>query len=336
MEAAQRAPTSGAPLPDREPVLEVRAVRCSYPSSRRWRPGRRAVYAEAGSSRPAVLEVSLRLEAGETVALVGESGCGKTTLARAVTGVFGPTSGEIRFAGTTLASTVEKRPPALRREIQYVFQNADASLNPRQRVSTIIGRPLELFFGLRSGAKRQRIDQLLTDVYLDPGCAERFPRQLSGGEQQRVAIARALAAEPRLLICDEILTALDVSVQAGIVELLGELQDRHALSYLFISHDLSVVRSIADRVIVLYCGEVMESGTPEELFGSPKHPYTRLLISSIPDVARRGRTCRLARRLLTASTTCTWRSSATGARSRPAVLSRFLAYVIRSHREPPW
>jgi peptide/nickel transport system ATP-binding protein len=228
--------------------------------------------------------VSFYIRPGETLALVGESGSGKTTVARALNGFLPYVTGELRFDGRyDLTLPVDRRNRDLLRELQLVFQNPDASLNPRQRVSQIIGRPLQLFFGLSGAELRQRIESLLEDVRLDRRYYDRYPDELSGGERQRVAIARALAAEPKLMLCDEVLSALDVSVQANIVELLVELQARRHIAYLFISHDLAVVRSLAHRVGVLYWGALCEVGTAEEVFTPPFHPYTYLLLSAVPE-----------------------------------------------------
>ncbi|MGH2745026.1 MAG: ABC transporter ATP-binding protein, partial [Pseudonocardiaceae bacterium] len=177
---------------------------------------------------------------------------------------------------------VERRPRDTQRAIQYVFQNPDASLNPRRRVGAIVGRPLQHFFGLRGAPQKRRVAELLEATHLDPRYAARFPGQLSGGERQRVALAQTLAAEPDLVLCDEILSALDVSVQAGILDLLRELQRERGLTYLFIAHDLAVVRGLADRVAVLRGGELMEVGRCDEVFAPPYHPYTRLLLDSTP------------------------------------------------------
>ncbi|MGH9195888.1 MAG: oligopeptide/dipeptide ABC transporter ATP-binding protein, partial [Acidimicrobiia bacterium] len=178
---------------------------------------------------------------------------------------------------------VEDRSRELHRQIQYVFQNPDASLNPRRRISQILGRPLELFFDLRGEGNARRVQELLAAVHLPPGYAHRFPTQLSGGERQRVAIARALAARPKLIVCDEVVSALDVSVQANILALLAELQASEGIAYLFITHDLAVVRWLAHQVYVLYLGRILEAGTPEEIFAPPYQPYTAMLLESVPE-----------------------------------------------------
>jgi peptide/nickel transport system ATP-binding protein len=231
-----------------------------------------------------VRDVTFELHERETFSLVGESGSGKSTIARTVGGLLGPLAGQITFEGRTLAATVGSRSKDVRREIQLVLQNPDASLNPRQRVHQIVGRPLELFFGLRGKARRAGVEQALDDVRLDAAFANRFPDELSGGERQRVAIARALAARPRLMLCDEILSALDVSVQTSIVELLRQLQADQGIAYLFISHDLAVVRSLSHRVGVLYLGELCEVGSAEAVYAPPYHPYTHMLLSAVPEI----------------------------------------------------
>ena len=231
-----------------------------------------------------VRDVTFDLRARETFSLVGESGSGKSTIARTVGGLLGPLAGQITFEGRTLAATVDSRSKSARREIQLVLQNPDASLNPRQRVHQIVGRPLELFFGLHGKARRAGVEKALADVQLDAAFAMRYPDELSGGERQRVAIARALAAKPRLMLCDEILSALDVSVQTSIVELLRELQADQGIAYLFISHDLAVVRSLSHRVGVLYLGELCEVGTAEQVYAPPYHPYTHMLLSAVPEI----------------------------------------------------
>ena len=233
--------------------------------------------------KPVVLDVSLHIETGETVALVGESGSGKTTIARGIGGMLAPIQGQILFEGQDITCTVEARTTDLKRQIQFVFQNPDASLNPRRTVAYSIGRPLDLFFGLTGSEKKHRIEELLLDVDLNVGFADRYPNQLSGGERQRVAIARALAAKPKLILCDEIVSALDVSVQANTLDLLQALQKRNGIAYLFIAHDLAVVRWLADRVGVLYLGRLLETGTAEEVFSPPSHPYTEMLLQSVPE-----------------------------------------------------
>ncbi len=231
-----------------------------------------------------VRDVAFDLRARETFSLVGESGSGKSTIARTIGGLLGPLAGQITFEGRTLAATARSRSKTVRREIQLVLQNPDASLNPRQRVHQIVGRPLELFFGLHGKARRDGVARALEDVQLDASFASRYPDQLSGGERQRIAIARALAAKPRLMLCDEILSALDVSVQTSIVELLRVLQADQGIAYLFISHDLAVVRSLSHRVGVLYLGELCEVGSVQEVYAPPYHPYTHMLLSAVPEI----------------------------------------------------
>jgi peptide/nickel transport system ATP-binding protein len=251
-------------------LLSVQGIDCAYGAGR--------------ATRTVVKAVSFTIQPSETLALVGESGSGKSTIARAVAGLLTPKAGEITFAGSRLGGRVEGRTRDQLREIQLVLQNPDASLNPRHRVAQIVGRPLELFFGLRGTALYERIAQLLMDVRLDKSYVDRYPDELSGGERQRVAIARALAANPRLMLCDEILSALDVSVQSNILDLLRALQKEHQIAYLFISHDLAVVRSLSHRVGVLYRGELCEVGRVEEVYAPPYHPYTHMLLSAVPEI----------------------------------------------------
>jgi len=230
----------------------------------------------------AVKDVSFVVARGETFGLVGESGSGKSTVVRGISGLIAPTSGTMRFRGEPLPATVRKRSNTLRREIQYVFQNPDASLNPRMTVGGILARPLRAYFDADPATMRQRIAQVLDDVRLDASYRTRYPDQLSGGERQRVAIARALVADPVLLLCDEVLSALDVSVQANIIELMRRLRREHRLAMLFISHDLAVVRSLADRVGVLYRGTLVEIGSTAAIFAPPFHPYTLSLLLAVP------------------------------------------------------
>jgi peptide/nickel transport system ATP-binding protein len=242
------------------------------------RRGVLGIGASAGST--VVRDVSLSIARNETLALIGESGSGKSTIARAICGLVAPKSGSIQFDGKPLSPLIETRPPAERRAIQYVFQNPDASLNPRMRVGEILGRPLDVFFGEKGKATQAKLEKAISDVRLDVAYLDRFPNELSGGERQRVAIARALIANPTLLLCDEVLSALDVSVQAHVLELLRDLRQRTGVSMLFISHDLGVVRSLADRIGVLYHGDLVEIGPTEQIFTDPQHPYTKRLLSA--------------------------------------------------------
>jgi peptide/nickel transport system ATP-binding protein len=240
------------------------------------------VYGSTVRGFRAVNDVSFEIKEGEVFALVGESGSGKSTLARAISGLAAPEAGTIRLRSETLAGAVRDRSDQQRRLIQYIFQNPDASLNPRARIGETIARPLMHFFRMEGAKARTAVADALADVRLDGSYQERFPDQLSGGERQRVAIARALAAKPALLLCDEILSALDVSVQANILALLQQLRAEHGIAMLFISHDLAVVRMLADHVCVLYGGEVMEIGPRERIFSPPFHPYTHSLLHAVP------------------------------------------------------
>jgi len=240
------------------------------------------VYGSGSKSFLAVNDVSFDIAEGEVFALVGESGSGKSTLAKAISGLEAPAAGSIALRGATLGAVVKNRNAEQLRLVQYVFQNPDASLNPRAKVGASIARPLEHFFHSDTAGARSKVAATLGDVRLDESYAARFPDQLSGGERQRVAIARALAAEPALLLCDEILSALDVSVQANVLALLRRLKAEHGIAMLFISHDLAVVRLLADRVCVLYGGEVMQIGPTAQVFAPPYHPYTYTLLNAVP------------------------------------------------------
>ncbi|NJM07496.1 ABC transporter ATP-binding protein [Candidatus Gracilibacteria bacterium] len=235
------------------------------------------------TSPPTVSAVSLRLRRGTTLALVGESGSGKSTIARAVAGLQPVLTGSMRLGDSDLTAPVQRRPLDVRRSIQLIFQNPDASLNPRQTVGEILARPQQLFFGLNASERRARSIALLEQMRLGAHYLDRFPGQLSGGEKQRVAIARAFAAEPELILCDEVVSALDVSVQAAVLSLLAELQAERGVSYLFISHDLAVVRAIADQVAVLYQGRLCEVGPVEHVYAPPFHPYTASLLAAAPE-----------------------------------------------------
>ncbi len=229
----------------------------------------------------AVDDVTFDLAEGETLGLVGESGCGKTTLSRALMRLLEPTDGCIRFRGQDVTHVRQKRLETLRKEMQMVFQDPFASLNPRKRVSQIIGMPLRLHGASRDGIE-DRVRELLRRVGLHPEHLHRYPHEFSGGQRQRIGVARALALEPRLIVLDEPVSALDVSVQAQIINLLDDLQDDFGLTYLFVAHDLSVVRHVSDRIAVMYLGKLMEISPAEELYTKPIHPYTGALLAAIP------------------------------------------------------
>lgn len=234
---------------------------------------------------PVLHEVSLDVHKGRTVAVVGESGSGKSTLARTITGLLPPNIGRISIAGRKLPASFRDRAKDDLRRVQMIVQMPDTALNPRQRVRDAVGRPLEFYLGLKGDAKERRLRQLFSEIELDPDrYADRYPGELSGGQKQRVCIARALAAEPELIICDEITSALDQLVAEEILKLLDRLQRERELSYLFITHDLATVRAIADDLVVMKDGRVVEAGSRETMFSPPHHPYTDLLLSSVPEM----------------------------------------------------
>ncbi len=230
----------------------------------------------------AVDDMTVRVRGSFTMGLVGESGCGKTTFARCIAGLEKATSGEIELEGTRVPYEVGKRPPALLKKIQMVFQNPDASLNPHFRVGESVARPLRLLGNLSKSEIDQRVLELFRAVNLPEDYIRRLPNELSGGEKQRVAIARACASDPTVLICDEPISSLDVSVQASLMNLLVELQESKGTSYLFISHDLAAVRHLSDWIAVVYLGRICEIGSAHDVFSPPHHPYTEALLSAIP------------------------------------------------------
>jgi peptide/nickel transport system ATP-binding protein len=238
----------------------------------------------------AVDGVDIAINRGETYALVGESGSGKSTIARMVVGLLPPTSGSVHIGGADIwAESGGPRQRQIRRRIQMIFQDPFASLNPRWRVGSIVAEPIKAFGLIADARDREaRVGELLALVGLDPRDAGKFPHEFSGGQRQRIAIARALASEPEFIVCDEPTSALDVSVQAQVLNLLRELQERLGLTYLFISHNLAVVRHMATRVGVLYLGRLVEEAPARELFAAPKHPYTRMLLDAVPDIGMEG------------------------------------------------
>jgi oligopeptide transport system ATP-binding protein len=230
----------------------------------------------------AVDGVSFTLREGETLGLVGESGCGKSTLCRAILQLTAPTSGSVRFAGEELVGRSRRDLRAMRRQVQMIFQDPFASLNPRKRVGQIVGDPLALHGIARGADLKRRVQDLLDRVGLNAEHYNRFPHEFSGGQRQRIGIARALALRPKLIVADEPVSALDVSVQAQIINLLEDVQDEFGLSYLFVAHDLGVVRHVSDRIAVMYLGKIVENSGADELYDKPIHPYTNALLSAVP------------------------------------------------------
>ena len=245
----------------------------------------RNVTAAYGDGEPVVRNVSFDIHEGRTVAVVGESGSGKSTTARCITGLLPPRQGEIAFDNAVLPADYRKRSVEQLRQAQMIYQMADTALNPRKKVGEIIGRPVEFYLGLKGAEKRRRVEKLLEQIELEPSeFIDRLPSELSGGQKQRIGIARALAAEPKFIICDEVTSALDQLVAEGILKLLTNLQDEMKLSYMLITHDLSTVRAIADEVVVMKDGLIVESGPKDEMFTPPHHAYTDLLLSSVPEM----------------------------------------------------
>ena len=248
-------------------ILEVNGVSAAY-----------------GNGVQVLFDIDLKLARGKTAAVVGESGSGKSTLARVVTGLLPPFEGEIIFGGQALKPAFRDRDKDLLRRLQMIYQMPDVALNPRQKVRDVIGRPLDFYFGMTDEKKRARVSELLEMIELSDRYADRFPSELSGGEKQRVCIARALAAEPDVIICDEVTSALDQLVAEGILKLLHDLQNDLHVSYLFITHDLATVKAISDEIVVMLQGRVIESGPRDEILSPPHHQYTELLLASVPEI----------------------------------------------------
>ncbi len=271
--AGQGDETSGKHRRD-APALEVKNIIAGY--------GRKQ--ADGTPAITVLRDVHMAIERGHTVGIIGESGCGKSTLARVMSGLLPASKGEVLLDGEALQPDLRKRSRNQLQKIQFVFQMADTALNPRQRIDQILGRPLEFYLGLKGQEKRRRIAELLQMVELPQEFAGRYPEELSGGQKQRVNLARALAASPEVLLCDEVISALDTIVGANIIELLKRLRKQTGVSFVFISHDLSTVASFADEIVVLYAGRVVEQGKTDHVLAPPYHPYTRLLISSVPEL----------------------------------------------------
>ncbi|AGB40432.1 oligopeptide/dipeptide ABC transporter, ATP-binding protein [Halobacteroides halobius DSM 5150] len=259
----------------KDAILEVKNLKKHFPI-------KGGIFKRQINSVKAVDGLNFEVKRGETLGLVGESGCGKSTTGKVLLRLLEATEGEVVFEGQNIYDLDKKEMRSLRREMQMIFQDPYASLNPRMTVGEIIGEPLEIH-GLASGQeKEKRVRELLDKVGLQPNYANRYPHEFSGGQRQRIGIARALAVNPKIIVCDEPVSALDVSIQAQVINLLEELQEELGLTYIFIAHDLSVVRHISDRVAVMYLGEMAELADKDELYENPKHPYTKALLSAIP------------------------------------------------------
>ena len=272
----EAADASAAPQSD-DVLLEVKNLKMHFPVSSGFLSRKPTGYVKA------VDDVSFTVNRGETLGLVGESGCGKTTTGRCILQLHKPTDGEVIFDGHDLTKLSNKNMRAMRREMQVIFQDPYSSLNPRMTAGNIIGEPL-IVHGLVHGKEeyRERVAELLTNVGLNPYMADRFPHEFSGGQRQRIGVARALSVNPKFIVCDEPVSALDVSIQAQLINLLEDLQEQLDLTYLFIAHDLSVVRHISDRVGVMYLGHMVELAERNEIYRNPIHPYTRALLSAVP------------------------------------------------------
>ena len=259
-----------------QPLLEVRNLKTYFPV-------RKGVFSRTVGYVKAVDDVSFALPRGKTLGLVGESGCGKTTVGRTILRLIPATAGEIRFHGEDFFQYSGRELRRLRRHMQIIFQDPVSSLNPRMTIGRIIGEPLQTHGIARGGARDEMVADLLTRVGLDPDYAGRYPHEFSGGQKQRIGIARALGLSPELIICDEPVSALDVSIQSQILNLLSDLQQQHGLTYLFIAHNLAVVEHFSDEVAVMYLGRIVEKAFARELYRNPKHPYTVALLSAIPE-----------------------------------------------------
>jgi oligopeptide/dipeptide ABC transporter ATP-binding protein len=269
-----------------QPLLQVRNLRKHFPV-------RKGVFRRVVAQVKAVDDVSFEVMPGETLGLVGESGCGKTTVGRSILRLIQPTAGEVVFEGEDVLAAGPEKLRRMRRHMQIIFQDPYASLNPRMSVADIVGEGLKVHGVVANRHElEERVEQLLDKVKLDPGYINRYPHEFSGGQRQRIGIARALSLDPKFIVCDEAVSALDVSIQAQIINLLAQLREDLGLSFLFVAHDLSVVEHISHRLAVMYLGRIVESAPTGDLFANPKHPYTQSLLSAVPQAnpeARRER-----------------------------------------------
>lgn len=276
-------------MTDAVPMLEIRNITRDYHVPTGFLKPEKVVHAVKG--------VSFKLDAGKTLAIVGESGCGKSTLARILTFIDPPTAGELLIDGKAVDTRPGHLTAEMRQKVQIVFQNPYGSLNPRQKIGDVLGEPLLINTKMSSAERRERANEMLVKVGLGPEHYNRYPHMFSGGQRQRIAIARALMLNPKLLVLDEPVSALDLSVQAQVLNLLSDLQEEFGLTYVFISHDLSVVRYIADEVMVMYYGEAVEYGTREQVFSDPKHDYTKTLFAATPRADVESIRARMAKRV---------------------------------------
>ena len=264
-----------------ETIVSVRGLK-------KYFPVRKGILSRVSDYVRAVDDVELEVKKGSTVGLVGESGSGKTTLGKTVLRLLAPTAGKIFFEGEDITELDSTRLRSLRREMQMIFQNPYGSLNPRMNVGSLVSEGISIHNTVKKEERSEFVARLLGEVGLGTDVMNRYPHEFSGGQRQRIAIARAISLNPKFVVCDEPVSALDVSVQAQIINLLKDLQKKHGLSYLFISHDLRVVKHVSDLVAVMYLGKIVEVASSEEIYSNPAHPYTRMLISAIPEIKRTG------------------------------------------------